>query len=109
MKGRTLGMKKIAALLSEDEQEQIKQLMEDIHTLEVRPEQTSQQINTLSERIMYKNRDMALLLSKMLRKQIGKLQHVKAYDCMKMLEDSEVALAQDKVSEIGERVLQNSL
>ena len=109
LKGRTLGMKKIAALLNEDEQEQIKQLMEDIHTLEVGPEQTSQQISTLSERIMYKNRDMALLLSKMLRKQIGELQHVKAYDCMKMLEDSEAALAQDKVSEIGERVLQNSL
>ena len=28
LKGRTLGMKKIAALLNEDEQEQIKQLME---------------------------------------------------------------------------------
>ena len=109
LKGRTLGMKKIAALLSEDEQEQIKQLMEDIHTLEVGPEQTSQQISTLSERIMYKNRDMALLLSKMLRKQIGELQHIKAYDSMKMLEDSEAALAQDKVSEIGERVVQNSL
>ena len=37
LKGRTLEMKKIAALLSEDEQEQIKQLMEDIHTLEVGP------------------------------------------------------------------------
>lgn len=109
LKERTLGMETMAALLSEDEQEQIRQLMEDIYMLEAGTGQTSKQISMLSERIMYKNRDMALLLSKMLKKQIGELQHIEAYDCIKMLEKSETALAQDKVSEIGERVMKNGL
>jgi hypothetical protein len=109
LKGRTLGLKKIAALLNEGEQEQIRQLLEEIRVLEVGPQQSSQQISMLSERIMHKNRDMALLLTKMLRKQIGELQNIKAYDCAQMLKDSETTLSQDSVSKIGERVMQNGL
>lgn len=109
LKGRTQEMEKIAALLNEDEQEQIRQLMEDIHVLQTNLKQTSLQISALSERIMYKNRDTALLLSKMLKKQIGELQNIRAYDCTMMLENAETALSQGSVSEIGERVMQNGL
>ena len=83
--------------------------MEDIHVLQTNLKQTSLQISALSERIMYKNRDTALLLSKMLKKQIGELQNIRAYDCTMMLENAETALSQGSVSEIGERVMQNGL
>ena len=105
----TAGMERVVTLFDQKEQEHIRMLIEQVRSLKADDKQINQQISSLSEQIMDKNGDLALLQSKMLERQVEELNSLDAYDCVLLTHASAAVLSRDKVSEIREKLIENNL
>ena len=108
LKERVRGMETMAVLLGQGDRQQVRKLLDEIHAIKPEVRGTSRQISNLSQQVMHKNRDLALSLSKLLERQVEELKTIKAYDRVRMIEESVAALSQDKVSAIGGCVKKNN-
>ena len=107
LKEHTAAVERAIMLFDKKEQEHLRNLIENVHSLNAADKQVNEKISSLSKQIINKSGDLALLQSKTLEKQIEELSSLHAYDCIRLIHESRVILSRDKISEIREKIIEN--
>ena len=90
-----------------DDEKEVQQFKESLRSIDVNDKEVLQKINHLSELIMKKNQDIALVLSKHLNKQIIAIETYHSFDRPLLIKESREALSSNNLQEIVRQVEKN--
>lgn len=104
---RLKGILAMADINKQYDASEAKELSEELNQIDVNSQEAIRQIKRLSERILYKNRDMGMSISRQLDNQIHTISDYDIYDKNDILEESYIAEASENTEKMMAQVIRN--